>query len=945
MSTILEASEEKTNGTRLARLLTDGGTHALRTLFDSIHPAPRLETALRNNSTTLQYLRSRRAIFDSQWEALYPPSGDPPDSQTFDITLLHLLLREICYLARPATGWNDLPGDADLSPEAHIVRIKYFRNELCHSISTGIRNAEFNDKWNKISSSLTALGFDHNEINRLKNEPIDHLTEDRVKAEVQKWTLDFETQIQGLKQDVKQVKDEMARINQSSSGKTSDGLGSCLPDEVTIFGRSQEIRAITGAVQPGQAAVVVITGGPGFGKTTVANKVAHELANQSYRNTVLFCPLKSKTTAFDVATSMILACSTNHCQPSENPQHWLLNWGKQQMENVTFVLDNADDVLQSDERTQFTSILRDMRILSRQKVTFVVTSRRVFKDSSLKMTEVRLEPLSLDESMKIIVSRLPHQSREKDLCKTKKLVELCGCVPLALCIVGSLLSDYTEEELIKLLEEKPLEVLREDESDDNSVEKAIKTSFDVLSKIEQDALILLSAFPGSFSPKAANHVITNGTKCSTQAISLLRSLKNRSLVEQPIATSNRYQIHPLIQAFLKKMDEDIQIVNQGRRAACSYFISCLDGNANLYWSKDTCKESITRFNKDRHNFEYFIKACICGLRNNDPDDVAIMETLLKKASPISSIYRYLYLGKILLPTVYVEFLEVSCKLLTSSKQSASKIVMLLCLLGHESRNAGDLTKYEEYVQKATKVHSQNSLEFDNDKLAEAFFQNNIARFLAEQGKLDEAKEQYHFCLEICKEHSSVDGMPAQKAITLCFAGAEHNRRDERFKAEEQFNEALDIYQQALGEHVLTASVYRGLGDFYLFHGEKSLGSAEDQHKSMKLYEKALAMFDNLGLSETKECILSLTNLGICFQSQGELQEAMERYQTSWNIAERELRDDHKWKIYVKIQIAYLHKVMGNMEDARVHKNEAMQMSERLGLPDDQPKNKFLLRKI
>ena len=804
-------------------------------------------------------------------------------------------------------------------------------------------DAEFNDKWDKISSSLKALGFDQNEINRLKNEPIDHRTEDRVKAEVQKWTLDFEAQIQGLKQEVKQVKDEMARIHKSSSGKTTDGLGSCLPDEVPIFGRSQEIRIITEAVQTERLAVVVITGGPGFGKTTVANKVAHELANQPYKDTVLFCPLKAKTTVFDVATSMILACSTNHCQPPENPQHWLLNWSKQRMENVTFVLDNADDVLQSDERTQFTNILRDMRMLSGQKVTFVVTSRRVFKDSSLKTREVRLKPLSLDESVKILVSRLPDQSLKKDLCKTEKLVELCGCVPLALCIVGSLLSDYTEKELIKHLEEKPLEVLREEESDDNSVEKAIKTSFDILSKTEQDALILLSAFPGSFSSEAAKVVISNCTKCSTPAISLLRSLKNRSLVEQP--TLNRYQIHPLIQAFLTKMDEDIQIVDQGRRAACSYFISRLDSNANLYWNKDSCKESITLFNKDRHNFEYFIKACIRGLSSNDPDDVAIMETLLKKASPISSIYRYLYLEKILLPTVYVEFLEASCKLLTSSKQSATKIVMLLCLLGHESRNAGDLTKYKEYVLKAKKVHSQNSLEFDNDKLADAFFQNNIARFLAEQGKLDEAKEQYDFCLEICKGHSSVDGMPGQKAITLCFAAAEHNRRDERFMVEEQFNEAVDIYHEVLGEHVFTASVYRGLEDFYLFHGENSLGSAEDQHQSIELYEKALAMFGNLGMGETKECILSLTNLGICRQLQGELQEAMKLYQASWNIAERELRDDHKWKIYVTTQIAYLYKVMGNMEDARVQKNKAMEMSERLGLPDDRPKNKFLLHKI
>ena len=942
MSTLLEATEEKTNGTKLARLLIDGGTHALRTFFDTIHPPRILQAVLGFNLSTLQILKSRRAIFDSQWEELYPSSGNPPDSKTFDITLLHLLLREICYLVEPATGWNDLPHESDLSSEAHIIRIKYFRNELCHSISTSISDAEFNDKWNQISRSLTALGFDQNEINRLKNEPIDHSTDNRVKAEVQKWTLDFEAQMQGLKQEFKQMKDEMARMQESSSEKTADGLVNCLPDEVPIFGRSQEVRVVIDAVQTERVAAVLITGGPGFGKTTVAKKVAHELvANQRCRNTVLFCHLRSKKTVFDVATSMILACSKNHSQPPENPQHWLLNWSKQLTENVNFVLDNADDVLESDERTQFGSILRDMRILSGQKVTFVVTTRRVFKDSSLKMKEVRLTALSLDESKKVLVTRLPDKSLQKDLCKTEKLAELCGCVPLALCIVGSLLSDYPEEELIKSLEEKPLEVLREDESDDNSVEKAIKTSFDVLSKTEQEALILLSAFPGSFSSEAAKAVITNCTSSSPQAISLLRSMKNRSLVEQ--LASNRYQIHPLIQAFLVKMDEETQIVGWGRRVACAYFISCLADNAGLYWSKDTCKESIELFNKDRHNFEYVIKACICGLSNKDPDVVTIMETMLEKVSPISSIY--LYLEMCLLPTVYVEFLEVSYELSTSSKQPASKTVMLLCLLGHESRRAGNLTKYKDYMQMAIWVHSQNRMEFDNDKLAEAFYHNNFARFLAEEGKLDEAKQQYDFCLEICKEHPSVDLIPVQKAIILLFAGAEHNRRNERHKAEEQFNEALHIYQEVLGKHVMTAWVHRGLGDFYLFHGEKSLGSAEDQQKSIKLYEKALDMFGNLGMKENKECILSLTNLGICRQLQGELEEAMKLYQASWNIAERELREDHKWKIYVKTQMAYLYKVMGNVDEATVHKNEAMQMSNRLALPDNQPRNKFLLRKI
>lgn len=294
MSSVFESSEEKTNGTKLARLVIDGGTHALRTFLHTFYPPAVLQAALASNYGTLQVLKSRRAIFDSQWESLFPSSGDPPDSETFDITLLHLLLREICYLAPPLTGWNNLPLDSDVSPEAHIVRIKCFRNELCHSISTGITNVEFEDKWNKISKSLVALGLDQKEIDLLETKPIDHDTESRVKAEVERWTRDFETQIQILEQEVKQMKDEISRIHDSISEKGTNELANCLPDEIPdVFGRSEEIRQVTEAIQFQRVATVVITGGPGFGKTTVANKVAHELvANHHCKNTVLYCPIR-----------------------------------------------------------------------------------------------------------------------------------------------------------------------------------------------------------------------------------------------------------------------------------------------------------------------------------------------------------------------------------------------------------------------------------------------------------------------------------------------------------------------------------------------------------------------------------------------------------------------------------------------------------------------------
>ena len=123
-------SQEKTNGTRLARLLIDEGTSALeRFLSFSIHPET-LEDGLQKNLPKLQRLKSRGVIFDDQWEKLFPGTGDPPNIAQFDITLLHLLIREISNLPPPVTGWHKLPAKSDASIQANIARINYFRNEL-----------------------------------------------------------------------------------------------------------------------------------------------------------------------------------------------------------------------------------------------------------------------------------------------------------------------------------------------------------------------------------------------------------------------------------------------------------------------------------------------------------------------------------------------------------------------------------------------------------------------------------------------------------------------------------------------------------------------------------------------------------------------------------------------------------------------------------------------
>ena len=167
----LASSVEKTNGAKLSRLLIDGGTMVLRKIFDRYHPPASLLADLNANYHTLNNLLRRRVLHKPQWDLLFPPGRATPDSNTFDITLLFLLLTNICGLSPPPSGWHTKPLSSDTSVEANIARIKFFRNELYgHVTTTGIDTPTFSALWLEISAVLVGLGLPQVEINRLKAE-------------------------------------------------------------------------------------------------------------------------------------------------------------------------------------------------------------------------------------------------------------------------------------------------------------------------------------------------------------------------------------------------------------------------------------------------------------------------------------------------------------------------------------------------------------------------------------------------------------------------------------------------------------------------------------------------------------------------------------------------------------------------------------------------------
>ena len=191
------STTETTNYARLCRLLVELGTQTLKDTFDSIHAPPTLHAVLAGNITTLQSLRGRRIINPTQWGKLFPTIPSSVSSASFDITLLMVLLRNICCLVAPTTGirpgWDVLPGATDVSREADIARIKYFRNTVyAHAEHASVDDATFKSHWQSIRESLERLGGSQyrTAIDRLETECMDPDAEQHYIELLEQWKKD-----------------------------------------------------------------------------------------------------------------------------------------------------------------------------------------------------------------------------------------------------------------------------------------------------------------------------------------------------------------------------------------------------------------------------------------------------------------------------------------------------------------------------------------------------------------------------------------------------------------------------------------------------------------------------------------------------------------------------------------------------------------------------------
>ena len=722
--------------------------------------------------------------------------------------------------------------------------------------------------------------------------------------------------IHEIRNSIGQIRDNLAKMNERQ--KEERELTSCLPDKLQTFtARKAETETVIASLIEEEKAVVSLHGGPGFGKTAIAIEVSHKLS-EDHNIPVVFSQL---TTATSIDEMVRRLCHDVGIYHEDDPKSSLIVWLKNIKRKVIFVMDDIDNLLE--DKTCFYEFVRLLRKNSNQRCQIVTTSRTSCEIRELLIAEVEIEEMDDEACMELLRKQCPEQEDEF----LRRLAELCGKIPLAMCIAGSQVDDFEDsDELLQHLQEQPMKTLECPESD-QYVYRAIKMSYQKCSDEEKETLLRLVVFEGSFSEDAARAVIEKGNFDSTR---ILKKLVRRSLIKQP--TKHRYSLHLLIKHFLNDQQKgENEIADRARAAAMraevlmvEYYLKLGHDLTIQSYSKDGYKANREALKQEAHNIQNILKICC---QQKDPTTSNISNCLARsKVYTTSARFFSLFVRTIIPGSIVDEFLQRCADLAEERKQHGIKI-NFDCLLADQKRSKSIGKSDEDFISKIEDIQKEFDTHYEDlkeDKSLRAHYYYHNGKYLlrkSESHKGEErldpliiARKQLENSLELRKTLTSSSVGIADEVFSLLQLGHIYKiisstesylgKRDESKKslekAENCYREAIRLSENGLGHHELTSSCYKSLGDLFLKMRKPELAEKE--------YTTAKEMRENLALDASKRHVYLLNNLGKCLTKCKRANEATELLECACDIAEKLAENDeltdYKAKIYTSLAIAH-----------------------------------------
>ena len=328
-------------------------------------------------------------------------------------------------------------------------------------------------------------------------------------------------------------------------------------------GRQKEREEIAGHVTSGSTRIVSIWGSPGFGKTSVAIAVGHDLHSQGLP--VYYISLRGLQSKADLASPFLSLFGRPAATGLQNQQrlsinHEVFRLFNKMSDSFALILDNADDLLSRgpEMKEDFTHFLEE--ILRRtKKVTFLISTRQSLEFMNVQFKghhAVRIRSLDATSSQKLVHELLPNATASD----CERVSQICAHVPLAMKIFCSSISEDNAE-LIQVVDDLKgslddhsiVEMLDNPDFPHNLRLKLLfDSSFQRLSAQEKEALVSLCVLPDSFDPTIAAAVL--GLPQIPMAKIVLNNLRRKSLLESS-AKPGSFLMHRLIRSFANQNGE------------------------------------------------------------------------------------------------------------------------------------------------------------------------------------------------------------------------------------------------------------------------------------------------------------------------------------------------------------------------------------------------------
>ena len=308
--------------------------------------------------------------------------------------------------------------------------------------------------------------------------------------------------------------------------------------------------------------LISVWGSPGFGKTSVAIAVGHHL--QARELPVYFLSLRGLRSKSDLTSKFLSlfrqagTLETDKLHDLSADDELCLIFGTLS-DRCVIILDNADDLLESDEPDVKEKVFNLIgEILNRSdKIHFLLTTRESLPFLNLHFQghkSVRIRELDKLSCQTLATELLP-KATTSDLTKVS---QICGQVPLAIKLLCcSISQNFAPGQYLEFLEctENIVQMLDNPDYPSNSrLRSLFESSFQRLSTQDQEALVSLCILPAHFDLKISAAVL--GITRTNEAKKVLQRLQRKSLIDCS-SESSKFSMHKLIQSFAREKGEAV----------------------------------------------------------------------------------------------------------------------------------------------------------------------------------------------------------------------------------------------------------------------------------------------------------------------------------------------------------------------------------------------------